>query len=72
MNAQLELPLLIAKGLWTGWLMFWATLWPLVLGFGISGVVQACASRSGMERVMGTHRPGAVVRASALGMLSSS
>ena len=72
MNAQLELPLLIAQGLWTGWLMFWATLWPLALGFSISGVVQACASRSGMERIMGNHRPGAVVRASALGMLSSS
>ena len=53
-------------------LMFWETLWPLVLGFGIAGVVQACASRDGMEKVLGNHRAGAISRAAGYGMLSSS
>ena len=26
-------PQLLGQSLWSGWLMFWATLWPLVLGF---------------------------------------
>ena len=53
-------------------LMFWETLWPLVLGFGIAGLVQACASRDGMEKVLGNHRAGAISRAAGYGMLSSS
>ena len=53
-------------------LMFWETLWPLVLGFGIAGIVQACASRDGMEKVLGNHRAGAISRAAGYGMLSSS
>jgi hypothetical protein len=52
--------------------MFWETLWPLVLGFGLSGAVQAFVSHEQMERVMGDHRPAAVARASGLGMISSS
>ncbi|MDQ6837553.1 MAG: permease, partial [Actinomycetota bacterium] len=36
--------------------MFWETLWPLVLGFGLSGAVQAFVSKEQMERVMGDHR----------------
>lgn len=52
--------------------MFWDTLWPLVLGFGLSGAVQAFVPRDQMERVMGDHRPASVARASGLGMVSSS
>ena len=52
--------------------MFWATLWPLVLGFGLSGVVQAFVSKDEMQRVLGDHGPGAIVRASGFGMVSSS
>ncbi len=52
--------------------MFWETLWPLILGFSLSGAVQAFVSRSGFQRVLGDHRPAAVVRASGLGMVSSS
>lgn len=65
-------PQLIGQSLWSGWLMFWATLWPLVLGFCLSGLVQACASRNAMDRVMGSHKPGAILRSSGLGMVSSS
>jgi uncharacterized membrane protein YraQ (UPF0718 family)/YHS domain-containing protein len=52
--------------------MFWDTLWPLVLGFGLSGAVQAFVSRDEMRRLMGDHRPRAVARASLFGMVSSS
>ncbi len=52
--------------------MFWETLWALVLGFGLSGAVQAFVSREQMQRVLGDHRPGAVARASGFGMVSSS
>ena len=33
-------------------------LWALVLGFGLSGAVQAFVSKEQMQRVMGDHRPG--------------
>ena len=52
--------------------MFWATLWALVLGFGLSGAVQAFVAKKDMQRVMGDHRPGAVARSTGLGMVSSS
>ncbi|HUS62218.1 MAG TPA: permease [Acidimicrobiales bacterium] len=55
-----------------GFFMMWETLWALVLGFGLSGVVQAFVPREAMERVMGDHRPASVARASAFGMASSS
>ena len=38
--------------------MFWETLWALVLGFTLSGAVQAFVSKDEMQRVMGDHRPG--------------
>ena len=44
--------------------MFWETLWALVLGFTLSGAVQAFVSKRQMQRVMGDHRPPAVARAS--------
>ena len=52
--------------------MFWETLWPLVLGFGLSGAVQAFVPKHRMEQVMGDHRAPAVTRAAVLGMVSSS
>ena len=60
------------RSLREGFFMFWETLWPLVLGFGLSGAVQAFVSKHEMQRVMGDHRAPSVVRASALGMVSSS
>jgi uncharacterized membrane protein YraQ (UPF0718 family)/YHS domain-containing protein len=52
--------------------MFWETLWALILGFTLSGAVQAFVSKDQMQRVMGDHRPGSVTRASGFGMMSSS
>ena len=52
--------------------MLWETVWALVLGFGLSGAVQAFVSHEAMQRSMGDHRPAAVARASGFGMVSSS
>lgn len=62
----------IGRSLRTAFFMFWETLWPLVLGFGLSGAVQAFVSHESMQRSMGDHRPAAVTRASLFGMVSSS
>ncbi|MBJ7609303.1 MAG: permease [Candidatus Dormibacteraeota bacterium] len=62
----------IGGGLEEAFFMFWETLWALILGFGLSGVVQAFVSRGQMERVLG--RPGVrtLGKATFLGMVSSS
>ena len=52
--------------------MFWETLWALVFGFTLSGVVQAFASKDQMRATLGSHRPSAIARASGYGMVSSS
>ena len=62
----------IGRSLREGFFMFWETLWPLVLGFGLAGAVQAFVSRDAMQRKLGDHRAPAVVRASGYGMVSSS
>ena len=62
----------IGRSLREGFFMFWDTLWPLVLGFGLSGAVQAFVSRESMQSKMGDHGPAAVTRASLFGMVSSS
>jgi YHS domain-containing protein/uncharacterized membrane protein YraQ (UPF0718 family) len=63
---------LILESLRMAFFMFWDTLWPLIFGFGLSGVVQAFVSRSQMQHVMGDHRPRTLALASILGAASSS
>ena len=62
----------VARGLRQGFFMFWVTLWALVLGFALSGAVQAFGSPAGFRAKLGDHRPAAVARASGWGMVSSS
>lgn len=62
----------LGLGLREAFNMFWATLWALILGFGLSGVVQAFVSRDEMQTRLGNHRPTSVGRASFYGMISSS
>ncbi|HEX9032204.1 MAG TPA: permease [Streptosporangiaceae bacterium] len=52
--------------------MFWETLWALVLGFTLSGAVQAFVSRARMQRSLGDHRPRTVAKAGIFGAISSS
>ncbi len=60
------------RSLGEAFVMFWQTLWALVLGFTISGAVQAFVRRGEMDKLLGDHRPLTVTRAAALGMASSS
>lgn len=62
----------VGDSLYEAFSMFWETLWALVLGFGLSGAVQAFVSRGQMQAALGDHRAGAVGRASFFGMVSSS
>ena len=52
--------------------MFWQTLWALILGFGLSGAVQAFVSRAEMKRLLGGDGLGSLVRATGFGAASSS
>lgn len=52
--------------------MFWGTLWALVLGFALSGAVQAFVSKREMQNAMGDHRPRTIVRSGLLGIAASS
>ena len=52
--------------------MFWETLWALVLGFGLSGIVQSFVSKDELRTRIGARGPAEVARASGYGMVSSS
>ncbi len=62
----------VGHGLDEAFFMFWQTLWALVLGFALSGAVQAFVSRGEMRRALGDHRPATLGRASFFGVISSS
>ncbi len=62
----------IGRSVAEGWWMFYDTLWALVLGFALSGAVQAFVSKAAMQRSLGDHRPATVAKASFFGMVSSS
>jgi hypothetical protein len=62
----------VGRSLREAFFMFWVTLWPLILGFGVSGAVQTFVPRDTLRRKLGDHRPRAVARATAYGMVSSS
>jgi uncharacterized membrane protein YraQ (UPF0718 family) len=53
-------------------MMGWVILWALVLGFALSGVVQALVTKGEMSRLLPDSRPRTVLLASALGAASSS
>src|SRR6266436_5648740 len=52
--------------------MFWEILWALVLGFGLSGVVQAVVSKKEMSRLLPDDRAKTIIKALGLGAASSS
>jgi uncharacterized membrane protein YraQ (UPF0718 family)/YHS domain-containing protein len=62
----------LAHGIAEGWWMFFDTFWALVLGFALSGAVQAFVSRTQMQSALGDHRPKTLAKASFLGAVSSS
>ena len=52
--------------------MGWLLLWPLILGFTISGAIQAVVSHSQMAKLLPDDRPASILKASLLGAASSS
>src|ERR671937_40007 len=52
--------------------MFWEILWALVLGFTLSGIVQAVVSKREMRRLLPDDSPRSLAVASVLGAASSS
>ncbi len=62
----------ITRALGMALAMGWEILWPLILGFALSAVVQAVVSHKEMSRLMPDDRPRSIATALALGAASSS
>ncbi len=62
----------IAQALYTAFSMFWEILWPLILGFTLSGVVQAVVSHRAMAKTLGCDGPKCITFATLFGIASSS
>ena len=62
----------ITRALSMAFAMGWEILWPLILGFTLSGIVQAVVSRSEMSRLLPDDRPRSIAIALGLGAASSS
>src|SRR5437899_7246552 len=62
----------IGHALWMAFAMFLEILWPLILGFGLSGVVQAVVSKGEMSRLLPDDSPKSLAIATGLGAASSS
>ena len=52
--------------------MGWEILWPLILGFALSGAIQAVVSKRQMSKLLPDDKPKTLLLASALGAASSS
>ena len=62
----------LGHALWMAFAMFWEILWPLILGFGLSAVVQAVVSKSEMTNLLPNDSPKSLAIACGLGAASSS
>jgi uncharacterized protein len=63
---------LIGQGFWNAFQMAWEVGWALVLGFMLSGIVQAWIPRERLEHTLGGRGPRTVALATGLGAASSS
>ncbi len=62
----------IAQAFFTAFSMFWEILWPLILGFALSGIVQALVSHQAMAKTLGGDDPKSLSLATLFGIASSS
>src|SRR5205809_3004460 len=62
----------IGQALFTSFSMFWEILWPLLLGFTLSGIVQAVVSHNAMAKTLGCDGPKCLTFATLFGIASSS
>jgi uncharacterized protein len=56
----------------TALVMFWQVLWPLILGFGLSAIVQALVSHRTLARFLGDDSPRSLSLSALFGIASSS
>lgn len=62
----------LVHALKTSFAMGWEILWPLILGFALSGAIQAVVSHRQMSRLLPDDRPRTLALAAGLGAASSS
>jgi len=62
----------IGQALFTSFSMFWEILWPLILGFTLSGIVQAVVSHKALAKTLGCDGPKCLTFAALFGIASSS
>src|SRR6266705_6258579 len=62
----------IGQALLMAWSMLWEILWPLILGFALSGIVQAVVSHQSMAKALGGTSPKNLTLATLFGIASSS
>ena len=62
----------IGQGFWNAFQMAWEVWWALVLGFLLSGIVQAWVPRARMQGALGGRGPKTVLLSTGLGAASSS
>src|SRR5215470_12379469 len=62
----------ILEALFMAFNMFWEILWPLVLGFTLSGIVQAVVPRQSIAKALGGDSPKHLSLATLFGIASSS
>src|SRR6267143_1674570 len=68
----MDLATALGHALWMAFAMLWEILWPLILGFGLSAVVQAVVSKSEMTKLLPDDSPRSLAIACGLGAASSS
>ena len=62
----------IGQALYMAFSMLWEILWPLILGFTLSGIVQAVVSHQAMAKALGGDSPKNLALATLFGIASSS
>ena len=62
----------LGQALFTSFSMLWEILWPLILGFTLSGIVQAVVSRKALAKALGCDGPKCLTFATLFGIASSS
>jgi len=67
-----DLLLALGHALQSAFDMFWEVLWPLILGFGLSAIVQALVSHGTLARFLGDASPRSLTLATLFGVASSS
>jgi uncharacterized membrane protein YraQ (UPF0718 family) len=71
-SASMQIVNSIGQALFMSFSMFWEILWPLILGFTLSGIVQAVVSHQAMAKTLGCDGPKCLTFATLFGIASSS